>query len=200
MMMIVTVCVCAANRVDKQAGTLLNFIRHVVMFTFQLIAASFERDGAMKHFTAPKQPITMHLIMALLSLSGNQLTLMCYAFGVGHCLQVIVRSLSPMTTLLVGLLFFGQRYSLFEAFGVVLLTSGVGIATYADSVAVGKAAADANNAAGTEGDIGVFMWWIIGVTLLFTSVLMTSMLTHIQSYGTAAIRHPRFSLSASPSF
>lgn len=88
-----------------------------------------------------------------------------------------------MVTLLVGAALFREAYSLIEVVGVVMLTAGVIIATYADSVGVGVAPSSSSSAAGTERDVAALLWWGAGVALLFAGTVMTSMLTHLQSYG-----------------
>ena len=92
--------------------------------------------------------------------------------------QVIIRSASPMVTLVVGAVLFQESYSLIEALGVVMLTARVAIATYADSVGVGVA-----SSGGDERDVTALLWWGVGVALLFAGTVMTATLTHLQSYG-----------------
>ena len=83
-----------------------------------------------------------------------------------------------MATLMVGALLFRQNYNQTEVIGVLILTVGVVIATYADSANVTMI----DNV--SEDNLALLFWWAVGVALLFFGVLMTSTLTHLQSYGT----------------
>ena len=197
----------AVVRADRRAGELLNCGRALVVGGFHLAERALVSD----RFRGPPLgaaaalprtiPLWYHALMAFVFVPMSFLNNYAFALGVSQPLQIVVRSLSPLTTMLVGLVLpagLRKYYSWQQQLCVVAITVGAVATTAADAVVqltsaggeaeddTGGASAMAFDAAGLArafASDAEFRSWCLGVAILVLAALVTAGLNQLQDYG-----------------
>lgn len=76
--------------------------------------------------------------------------------------------------MLLGIIFLNKRYSLREYLSIVLITIGIIICTIVSSSSSSTSKSIDNN------DINDYLWWLIGISMLSVSLLLSSSMGIIQ--------------------
>lgn len=127
-----------------------------------------------------------HLLHAMFWVTMNWLVNFVYQFNIGVPTHTTIRACNVLTTVCLGFLIFGERYSALQCFAGLLVTGGIIVASLADAMLIGKCGAsttvygclfDARVDQDVEKDMAR---WSIGIILLIACLLVQGMLGHTQ--------------------
>ena len=204
----------AVVRAERGAGELLNCCRALCVGGFHLLERALvsDRFGGRALGLAALRPRTIplwyHSLMAMVFVPMSFLNNYSFALGVSQPLQIVVRSISPLTTMVVGLALpsrLKKHYSWQQQLCVLVITAGAVVTTAADAlVQLANSASEHGAGSGLHGGEGAshgsmlgactdfaasfardgeLRSWSLGVLLLLLSALITAGLNQLQDYG-----------------
>eukprot|EP00455_Lapot_gusevi_P012287 TRINITY_DN1578_c0_g1_i1.p1 TRINITY_DN1578_c0_g1~~TRINITY_DN1578_c0_g1_i1.p1 ORF type:complete len:360 (-),score=46.60 TRINITY_DN1578_c0_g1_i1:84-1163(-) len=178
-------------RYDPNAGHLISFLQ--VLF---VALGAFVFDSKCRLFSkTPTIPLSNYLQLSVMFFVLSVLNNKALAFHISMPLHMIFRSASLVTTLLLGFIFFKNKYSMREVLGVILVTCGIFAATLADALYHGKIVlpsfslasccsfssfSNSDTAFWNTVTEGIDLTWVIGVSMLAFALVLSSVLGHIQ--------------------
>jgi UDP-xylose/UDP-N-acetylglucosamine transporter B4 len=125
---------------------------------------------------------------------------MAYDYEISQPLHMVFRSSSLAVSLLLGFTLFRKSYSSPQVLGVLIVTLGIFVTTFADTrpVPLSQAASAASSSVACDGAIGCYaasmtQWLgfgasprkLIGVGILLSGLFLSALLGHLQSLGYA---------------
>lgn len=122
-------------REDPGAGGLMTFVQFIfvsILYLPKFLSFRNPETGAFRislfHRTPWRDYLAMTLVFFVCSVSSNK----AFALGVSQPFAVIFRSLSLLVSYLIGMLWFGKRYSLKQFIAIFFVTMGVLITTFGE--------------------------------------------------------------------
>jgi UDP-xylose/UDP-N-acetylglucosamine transporter B4 len=115
------------------AGLLITFLQFAFISITALPAPLFAAGSRTKGKGNGSVPMSKWAYIAFLFYSINMLNNWAFAFNISVPVHIILRSFGSVTTMLAGV-FRGKRYSKLQVSSVVLLTVGVLVSAWADSM------------------------------------------------------------------
>lgn len=170
-------------------GNFLTFTEMVFIF-FESISARAMSSSPDKKQHGLFRPLIAatrdHVSHAVLWVSMSWLVNFVYQFKIEVPTHTTIRACNILTTVVLGYLVFGEKYSFAQCLAGVLVTIGIVLASLADAVLVGKCG-ESTSVYGclfeqkrdqtVEQDIGR---WSIGILLLLLCLAVQAMLGHTQ--------------------
>ncbi|KAI5310203.1 golgi uridine diphosphate-N- acetylglucosamine transporter [Ascosphaera atra] len=124
---------------EPDAGGLITFTQFLVCAIFTLPNFFSISAGPQSFFLKPRGiPLRSWVIFTAFFLTVNLLNNCAFSFRMSVPLHIIVRSAGPVSSMIIGYLYNGKRYTRTQIASVVLLTFGVVGAAMADANAKGK--------------------------------------------------------------
>jgi UDP-xylose/UDP-N-acetylglucosamine transporter B4 len=120
---------------DPGAGGLMTFAQFLlvsVLFLPKFLSLRNPETGSFQISLIHRTPFKEYAIMTLIFFVGSVASNKAFALGVSQPFNVIFRSLSLLVSYLIGMLWFGKRYSLKQFVAVFLVTLGVMITTFGE--------------------------------------------------------------------
>jgi UDP-xylose/UDP-N-acetylglucosamine transporter B4 len=114
-------------------GLLITFLQFAFISITALPAPLLVAGGRTKGKGDGSVPMSKWAYIAFLFYSINMLNNWAFAFNISVPVHIILRSFGSVTTMLAGV-FRGKRYSKLQVSSVVLLTVGVLVSAWADSM------------------------------------------------------------------
>ncbi|KAI9104516.1 UAA transporter family-domain-containing protein [Phlyctochytrium arcticum] len=100
-------------------------------------------------------------------------------FRIAMPLHIIFRSGALFVSMVISWLFFAKRFSKMQVAGVLLVTAGVIVSTFA-SVFAGPSAKPGSSSSATSDNQPSLTEWITGLSILFTALVLACFLGHLQ--------------------
>jgi solute carrier family 35 (UDP-xylose/UDP-N-acetylglucosamine transporter), member B4 len=162
---------------DKVAGILLT----PVQFLFTILGGLPEyiaSKSTWQQIFVPAMPWKDLWMLVLLHAPMSHLNNLAFAFGkVNQVMHVVVRSAGAVVSLLLGVLFFRQRFSWQQVGSVALLTVGAVLIAVAERKVPPPCCGEANTAPATFQSMT-----IVGEAVLVLILIVAALLTHLQSH------------------
>lgn len=160
-------------KIDPKIGTALTFSQ--MMFITIISLPSFLQWDRTRFMSIPyvrlkdrQVPFSQWAMQVLVHTTGSLLNNWAFAFHIPLSLQIVFRSAGLVVSMLFGRLFLNKQYSAMQVASVLLVTMGVILATL-------------SRMSSLESDAPVDMeQYSIGITMLFTSLLLTGVLGLLQ--------------------
>jgi UDP-xylose/UDP-N-acetylglucosamine transporter B4 len=121
------------NHYSHHAGLLITFLQFAFISITALPAPLLAAGSRTKGNGNGSVPMSKWAYIAFLFYSINMLNNWAFAFNISVPVHIILRSFGSVTTMLAGV-FRGKRYSKLQVSSVVLLTVGVLVSAWADSM------------------------------------------------------------------
>lgn len=196
---------------DRASGQLLTLLQFVFIAAMS-VWGRFERvennllDGVSARgkfsffgFWAKKtaSPVWWYLVLTAIFWSLSVMNNMAYNYDISQPLHMVFRSSSLAVSFLLGYLMFGKTYNVAETVGVIVVTVGIFLTTYADSAAASSSFFSFQ--CGSQGCLSSLIqstrWFfsdflvasgsrkLVGVALLTAALFLSGLLGHLQSWG-----------------
>eukprot|EP00474_Spongospora_subterranea_P000315 CRZ00773.1 hypothetical protein [Spongospora subterranea] len=186
---------CALNNVslellinsDLGIGNTITASQFVFISLFGLITHLQYRDGSL-YLQERRSPIGFFFkttsVFVIVSLINN----VVFIFNISIPFHMLFRSCSLVVSMGLGLFVYKKQYTKHQIISCLLITTGVLVATLADSVVQSNCCdapgvhLDSGRSPGTDHWKGILPW-MLGVTLLLISLILSSILGHWQEWG-----------------
>lgn len=139
-------------RSEPGSGLLITFLQFAFISVTALPAPLLTAGG--QNNGKGSVPMTRWAYIAFLFYSINMLNNWAFAFNISVPVHIILRSFGSVTTMLAGVVR-GKRYSKLQVSSVVILTFGVLVSAWADSMSKGKSMKVESSASSTEFTTGL---------------------------------------------
>jgi len=176
---------------DSGIGNLLTLLQFVVV---AFVAFFLCFDFSKLELAPRKIPIQYYLLITcvffLLSVINNK----AFDFEISQPVHMVFRSSSLITSLLLGLIIFGSRYSRDQIIGVFLVSIGITVVTFAEGARkisrTECTSCEAKVHIPEESFLDTLKWenlshlavWFMGLAMLTFALICSSLLGHIQDY------------------
>jgi UDP-xylose/UDP-N-acetylglucosamine transporter B4 len=149
----------------SKSGNLITFGQFVIVAVIGLYAN-------LSGFRLKKRsiPIFYWIIMVLLFSAVSVLNNYALGFNISMPLHIIFRSASLLFSMIIGYLFFNQRFSVAKIFGVILVTLGIVITTFETA----NQTSSSSSASMSE--------WILGISILTAALILSCFLGQYQQW------------------
>ena len=149
----------------SKSGNLITFGQFVIVAVIGLYAN-------LSGFRLKKRsiPIYYWIIMVLLFSAVSVLNNYALGFNISMPLHIIFRSASLLFSMIIGYLFFNQRFSVAKIFGVILVTLGIVITTFETA----NQTSSSSPASISE--------WILGISILTAALILSCFLGQYQQW------------------
>ncbi|CRG89893.1 UDP-N-acetylglucosamine transporter YEA4 [Talaromyces islandicus] len=158
---------------EPAAGPLITFVQFVTVSLFTIPSFWSWSAGPRAFFMkSPIIPLRSWAIYTLFFVTVNLLNNWAFAYRISVPLHIIIRSGGPVSSMIIGYIYNGRRYTRMQILSVFLLTLGVVGAALADAKAQGKAINIKTTLDETDGK-STFLF-VIGFTILALAMLLSA--------------------------
>ena len=162
--------------VKSSVGVGLTFLQFLfIAAVSSLLTFDYKRLRLKRFRLRLRDLIAVTCVFTLMSVLNNA----AFNFNVSVPIHSVFRSSTLISNVAVGFLFFGERYSGYQLISAVLVTVGL----TALVVLPKRARGEANHHAGVVEDDadGAYIWWLVGIAMLVVTVVLSSVLSLLQS-------------------
>eukprot|EP00811_Abedinium_folium_P037080 NODE_9729_length_1402_cov_14.527843.p1 GENE.NODE_9729_length_1402_cov_14.527843~~NODE_9729_length_1402_cov_14.527843.p1 ORF type:complete len:347 (+),score=101.97 NODE_9729_length_1402_cov_14.527843:54-1094(+) len=169
---------------DPDAGTFLNATEFVFVL-LQSLPGRFQ-PGSLKLRPLGASPQS-HAVHALLWVTMSIISNLVYSYNITVPLNVLFRSCNAISTVVLGMAFFSQRYTLKQVACVGMITIGIFLGSIGDANKIltdimtctgCDTASTRGNASAAKVELGK---WYFGVALLVAAQVLQATLGHVQA-------------------
>lgn len=172
---------------DPNAGNMLNATEFVFVL-LQSVPGRLEAKSL--RFRPLRAPLSSHVLHALLWVTMSTLANYAFAFNISVPIHTLFRSCNVITSVVIGYLAFGHRYSFVQLICAVVITVGIfcgsigdakkffGSSTCIDCASSPSAAADPSGAETITEDQ---LMWTMGIAMLVVVQMFQATLGHTQA-------------------
>ncbi len=178
---------------DKKSGALLTLLQFVFIALMSFREQTSPKMFGLPWFKPTDTPLWWYLLLTAIFFTLSVLNNMAYAFEISQPLHMVFRSSSLAVSLLLGFVLFRKTYTFPQVLGVVIVTAGIFVTTFADSrpmvasaAAAGCDGANGCSAAGASnwlGLVSISPQKMIGIGILLSGLFLSALLGHLQSLG-----------------
>ncbi|XP_063929306.1 nucleotide sugar transporter SLC35B4 [Zophobas morio] len=153
---------------DPGCGHLITFAQFLFIAIHGFIMTS--KFGTVK----PKIPFQTYLILVVLFFLTSVINNWAFDFNIPVPLHMIFRSGSLIANMIMGILILKKKYTLEKYISVAMITLGIIICTLMSSGGDKKKCTDCDAPIEQKQADDHFFWWIIGIALLTTALLLSA--------------------------
>jgi len=172
-------------RADPGIGNLLTFL-HFLFVTLESFCINF--DFRKWRLIPRRTPFSVYMFSTCIFVTLSVINNKAFDYHISQPIHMVIRSSTLLATLTLGLLFFQKKYTSTQITGVLVLTVGVLLVTIAEGFTK-QSSRTIKECSGCSPDIlpvtgnnnfEDMTTWIIGVSMLFIALFLSSLIGHLQ--------------------
>uniref|UniRef100_A0A7S2RDS6 UAA transporter n=1 Tax=Mucochytrium quahogii TaxID=96639 RepID=A0A7S2RDS6_9STRA len=172
---------------DPKAGGLVTLAQFLFVACEGLIS---NLEQSKYYFPKPRAraiPLWFHLFITFTFFSVSIINNMALSYNIAMPLHMVFRSSSLAASLLIGSVFLKKSYGTNQIQGVLLVTSGIIVTTFADAFQQRAECCDGNATKTTldpeQADTDALHTWLVGLAMLTFALFVSAGMGHLQEWA-----------------